>query len=380
MRAATLFCILAAVDAWKMPPQASLLSKPSSYPRCTADISPIDRRATQPDSPKWHGSQRVPTELEMKHKDYLAEPYLHTIMYINLDRSADRKEHMTEQLQRTAPGFQFERFAAKTRSDAKALDKVAYTKNKKNEWASEGTIATYMSHWHILEQISKHNDSRAVFFVLEDDASLPDGWAQEAMCQIKRLPADWDLYKFGYWPLDGARWAYDHTCSGNIRQAKYNNYTCNQRSFALEWMGNIGYAVRPQGAAKAIEHLNEVPIMDVDGAMMPGCCISNSSHVPQNVYISRWPLIKHGKFHSVRLMDKLSAGTATDLTAISDGTDDRESSYAARVRISEAYKRGELAKEYYEPKEAKEQAVELEPKEIDDLEKDNVAALAGLGS
>ena len=29
--------------------------------------------------------------------------------------------------------------------------------------------------------------------------------------------------------------------------------------------------------------------MDVDGAMMNGCCVSGSVNVPQNVYVSRWP-------------------------------------------------------------------------------------------
>merc|ERR1719324_1467386 len=107
-------------------------------------------------------------------------------------------------------------------------------------------------------------------------------------------------------------------------------------------MGNLGLAMRPAGAAKAIEHLQQVPIMDVDGAMMPGCCVSNSTKVPQNVYVSRYSLVKHGKFHSVRLMDKKVSGTAIDLSKFNDD-DDRESSYQARVRVTEAFKRGDYA-------------------------------------
>jgi len=347
MRTAALFCVLATAAAWKMPPQAALLEK-GRRPQCILDKSTFVRQPTLPNSSKWGGSQRQPTELELKSKDYLAEPYLHTIYFINLDRSADRQEHMLKQLNRTAPGTHCERFAAKTRADAKLMNKELYTTNQKKEFPGSGTAATYLSHWHMLEKIAKHNDSRAVFIVLEDDAVLTDYWSEEVMCQIQQLPADWDLYKFGYWPLEGARWAYDHSCSGNIRQARYNEYTCNQRSFALEWMGNLGYAVRPQGAAKAIEHLSQVPVMDVDGAMMPGCCISNSSKVPQNVYVSRYSLIKHGKFNSVRLMDKRAYAESggdvwstkeADPSLFSSDTD-RETSYQARVRLSEGFKQG----------------------------------------
>jgi GR25 family glycosyltransferase involved in LPS biosynthesis len=307
-------------------------------------------------------------------KQYLAEPYLHTVYYINLEKSKDRGDHMEKQLERTAPGVHAERFAARNKTDAKLLKdegKKFYSVNKEKQQAYGGTAATYLSHWYMLDTIAKHNDSRAVFVVLEDDAVLVDGWAEEVMCQIKQLPADWDLYKFGYWPLPSARWAYDHTCSGGLRQKAYNEYTCNQRSFALEWMGNLGYAVRPRGAQKAIEHLRQVPIMDVDGAMMPGCCVSNSSKVTQNVYVSRYSLVKHGKFHSVRLNDKQVAGVTPDLSLFSDGEDERETSYQARVRLTEAAKRGELAS-----------YTDESPDEDPDDSKDDakMTALAGLGA
>jgi len=369
MNAASLFCMLATAHAWKMPAKASLLEKPSGRPHCVVPPS-YTRLPTQDVNSKWKGSQRVPTPIELQKKDYLAEPYLHTIYFINLERSADRKASMEKQLNNTAFGRHFERYPARTRADAKLMVKEKYTENKEKKYPGSGTAATYLSHWHMLEKISKFNDSRAVFIVLEDDAVLTDSWSDEVMCQIKLLPADWDLFKFGYWPLEGARWAHDHTCSGNVRQAKYNDYTCNQRNFALEWMGNLGYAVRPQGAAKAIEHLGQVPIMDVDGAMMPGSGITNSTKVPQNVYVSKYSLIKHGKFNSVRLKDKLGVATAPDVEAFADvDNNDRETSYQARVRIGEAFKRGELS-DFEEPKEDS----------VEDSDKKEVKPLAGLGA
>lgn len=366
MRAATFFCVLATAQAWKMP-AGSLLEKPGR-PHCEVPAGYV-RQPTLLNDTKWKGSQHVPTEIEMHAKNYLAEPYIKTIFYINLNKSADRADHMLKQLNKTAPGYHAERFAAKNRSDAKNLDKKLYTTNKEHVQGASGTVATYLSHRAMLQHIAKQTEPNAVYFVLEDDAVLTEGWAEEAMCQIKLLPADWDLYKFGYWPLPGAQWAYDHTCSGNKRQKLYNQFSCNQRSFALEWMGNLGYAVRPAGARRALEHLHNVPIMDVDGAMMPGCCVSNSTLVTQNVYVSRYTLVKHGKFHSVRLMDKQTAGTTVDLTAFSDGEDDRETSYQARVRITEAYKRGDFAA--FAPQDDAEES-------DDDIDK--VSALAGLGA
>merc|ERR550514_1969115 len=78
--------------------------------------------------------------------------------------------------------------------------------------------------------------------------------------------------------------------------------------------------------------------------MMPGCCIKNSTLVAQNVYVSRYPLIHHGHFGSVRLNDKKKSGVTADLTKLQSEDDlNRETSYQARVRVSEAFKRGELA-------------------------------------
>jgi GR25 family glycosyltransferase involved in LPS biosynthesis len=367
MRAATFFCALATAQAWKMP-AGSLLEKPGR-PHCEVPAG-YKRQPTAGNDTKWKGSQRVPTEVELHRKGFLADPYLHTIYYINLEKSKDRADHMMQQLERTASAYHAERYAARNKSEAKGLKKEMYTTNKERVQGGSGTVATYLSHRTMLDKIAQHKDENAVFVVLEDDAVLTDGWVEEVMCQIKLLPADWDLYKFGYWPLPGAQWAYDHTCSGNKRQKLYNEYTCNQRSFALEWMGNLGYAVRPAGARKALEHLGAVPVMDVDGAMMPGCCVSQSATVAQNIYVSRYTLVKHGKFHSVRLMDKAMAGTAPNLTAFSDADEDRESSYQARVRLTEAFKRGEM--ESYAPHDS-----DVEESEDD---KDKVTALAGLGA
>lgn len=386
MRVAALFCVLATAHAWK-PPKTSLLEKPLR--KCEMPKN-FKRLPTQQNDTKGRRSQRLPTELELKEKDYLAEPYLHTIYFINLDKSEDRAKHMEKQLnssmwseQLNRPKYHYERFAAKNRSDAKMMDRKKYSVNTRSEHPGMGTVATYLSHWHALEKIATHPDKNAVFIVLEDDARLPDNWADEVMCQVKQLPADWDLFKFGYWPLPGARWAGDRTCSGSIRQKEYNEYTCNQRSFALEWMGNLGYAVRPNGAKTTLEHLREVPVMDVDGAMMPGCCIKNSTNVAQNVYVSRHSVIHHGNFGSVRLSNKLKViSTTSDLRTLSND-DDRETSYEAYIRLSEAFKRGELAE--YEDNSVDEPKNTVNYREVEvevdnSKDQDKVTSLAGLGA
>lgn len=385
MRAAVLVCVLATVHGWKMP-KSSLLEM-SGIPKCEVPKDFVRLPQLVNDS-KARGSQRLATDEEMNDPNFLADPYLHTVYFINLNKSLDRHESMLKQLNnsayeyfnKTGTKYHYERFLAKNKTEAKGMVKSDYTVNKENPYAGAGTVATYLSHWHMLDKIAKFNDSRAVFIVLEDDAVLTDGWVDEVMCQIKQLPADWDLFKFGYWPLPSARWAYDHSCSGGIRQRAYNKYTCNQRAFALEWMGNLGYATRPQGARKAIEHLRQVPIMDVDGAMMPGCCVRNSTNVAQNVYVSRFNLIRHGKFRSVRIHgtpdfhDTMKAGTTPDLTkwgGNAESDDERETSYQARVRIIEASKRGDHVDTWMGPEED----VDSEKKE-----QDKVTALAGLGA
>jgi len=331
---------------------------------CVEPDAKFVRLPAQVPDKKGRASQRNATETEKSHKDFLAEPYLHTIFYINLDKSADRAASVEKQLKETAPGVHFERWKASNRTDAKKIDKLDYTISKEKQWPSDGTKATYLSHHHVMQHISEQTDPKAVYIVLEDDAALSKDWHKEVMCQIKRLPADWDLFKFGYWPMPTAKHAYSHTCSSGDRQGVYNEYSCVQRSFALEWMGNLGYALRPAGAKTALEHLRQVPVMDVDGAMMPGCCIKGSVAVPQNYFVSRYSLIKHGHFNSVRLMDKQTSGVAQSL----DSCDDRESSYQARVRLIEAFKRGEM--ESFEP-QGEEGDAEV------DLEMERVQSLAG---
>merc|ERR1719217_1564801 len=83
--------------------------------------------------------------------------------------------------------------------------------------------------------------------------------------------------------------------------------------------------------------------MDVDGAMMPGCCVSGSTTVPQNVYVSRFNLVKHGRFGSVRLTAKGPAKALEEYdTRTEEEEDGRESSYAARQRISQSFLNGDI--------------------------------------
>jgi hypothetical protein len=168
------------MDAWKMP-AGSLLEKPGRK-KCEI-AADFHRLETLENDTKWKGSQRLPTKLELADKQYLAEPYLHTVYYINLEKSKDRAEHMMKQLERSAPGVHAERFAARNKTDAKLLkgdDKKFFSVNKEHQQAYGGTAATYLSHWYMLDKIAKHNDSRAVFLVLEDDAVLVDGWADSS--------------------------------------------------------------------------------------------------------------------------------------------------------------------------------------------------------
>jgi GR25 family glycosyltransferase involved in LPS biosynthesis len=273
------------------PPKEHLEKKKAlgSGPGEVCEIPPHFVRAVNPKSTRNWEDISGPVTLE--------EPQLKKIFYINLDKSVERKNETLENLDRQFPGVPVERWRATGKGEAGNLLKdEEWHKKPRMGGTGIGSIATWFSHYFLMQHISEHKDPNAVFLIFEDDVMMKrPNLMQSVMCQIKQLPADWDLFKFGYW---GYRMEVAQSKIGypNCGGEQINPYTCYQKGFQWNYMGNQGYAVRPGGAKAIATKLALTPMMDVDGAMMPGGKRSYYSH--PNMYVSKHTLIQHSWRHT----------------------------------------------------------------------------------
>lgn len=259
---------------------------------------------------------RKPTQDEMSRPDFFDEPYLKKIYYINLDKSVRRRESIEMEIAVGFPGVQSQRWKATSKNELEAFKphRSDYSELIGRKWndAGAGAQATYYSHYLALQNISKEEDSNAVYIIVEDDVHLNrPGLKENVLCQLKMLPPEWDVFKFGYWgfsmqdkPKKKTDYPYPN-CAGEA----LNEYTCHQEHFNWNYMGNLAYAVRPQGARVLMEHFRKTPIMDVDGAMMPGITWDEKVGKPlwPNTYVSIRNMVDHGGFRADRVSFKNAA-------------------------------------------------------------------------
>lgn len=274
---------------------------PKSVRRCEVPAN-FQRKV----NPRAH---RMPTELELKSQKFFAEPHIEKIYYINLEKSDKRRDHIEEQLKTGFPNIKAERWPAMGKGKAGKFMRANlrnFTLLGYGDYSNVGVQATYLSHVLALQNIAQEKDPNAVFFIVEDDVWFDrEGLMDNVKCQLKMLPPEWDVFKFGYWgfrmelgPEKHGKYPYPK-CPGD----QINEFTCHQEHFNWNYMGNQAYAVRPQGARILLEHLQKTPIMDVDGAMMPGITWSKKVGKPTwpNTYVSKQNLVGHGGFSSVRM-------------------------------------------------------------------------------
>lgn len=296
-------------------------------------------------NPKSH---RQPTEEELSQPGFFDKPHIEKIFYINLDKSLNRKESIERNIDSAFPGVKYERWPATKKFQVGKIMKanISSFTNIGNQ-VGAGSQATYLSHHFLLQHIAMQTDPNAVFIIMEDDILLDrTGLMHSVECQLNMLPPEWDIFKFGYWGfrMEGhtKKWGYPH-CDGE----QINDNTCHQEHFNWNYMGNQAYAVRPKGAANLIEHLKNIPVMDIDGAMMPGINWGKKYDKPlwPNTYVSKYNMVGHGSFASLRLKtavaeealddvdektNKLLVQEAEDLANDEDG---RETSAEAFERI-----------------------------------------------
>lgn len=333
-RVSVLFCLFMHTSSLKLDPEFQPGFPALEYKRQLGKSAMEDLS----EAPKCHVPEnfkrdvnlhaiRQPTEAERSHAGFHNEPTIEKIYYVNLDGSVKRRLHMEKML--GLLHVKYERWKATTKEDA-----VNITANRIHEFSEcglgnlkeqpqKGTQAVYYSHHQLLQRISQHKDPNAVFIVLEDDITFKPDTMQELHCQIKMLPSDWDVFKFGYvgytypWvqqrsnrPPSTEPWKYPN-CPDFGHGV--NEYTCYQADWNWNYMGNQGYAVRPQGAARLIEHLRKRPIMDFDGAIMPlnqetenfDCATSDKKSGSSqwvNTYVSKQNLLEHHGYKSDRFM------------------------------------------------------------------------------
>lgn len=268
---------------------------------------------------------------------------LKKIFYINLEKSKFRAKSMETWLEETTSKYSHERWPASTKEEA---DKEHYAefsrRGKHHGYQGKGTVATYLSHTFLLKHIA--NLENGVYMVLEDD-SKPKGkeWADEVMCHIRELPQDWHFYKFGYWNTGG------HGCADFPKAGKFS---CKLTHHSYEFMGNQGYAVTPRGAKRMLKHLYEMPVMDIDGAMMSGQAWGNlGSKIDANYYVAKHTYLQHdqslgsqresangGKsFFSIKCDTETKAELCEEEVRQNNDEDGRESSFAAKQRVARSF-------------------------------------------
>jgi len=282
------------------------------------------------------GPRKVKFE-ETKEPGYLDEPQLRQIYYINTPADKGNMDKMEEKLtasmhstkvnyylkMQNQSEIQYSRVGAWTPKDitkkgTKKKDSerllAMYSNGEFDSSAvqSEKIVAVWLTQVKLLEDIASkvtHNksDHTDVYFILEDDVAFvhdnrekekKTDWIEQAMCHISKLPADWDMYKFGYWTESLQR-----RPQGSCGSSKaFNEWSCQQRDVTTDgqWeiMGNQAYAVRPQGAANLLKYLKSKMVMDVDGAMVPMAW----QPINQPVYYnSRVPIVWHHAPHTHNL-------------------------------------------------------------------------------
>merc|ERR1719191_1924220 len=105
MKLGLILVLVASVQA------VNLRFKSSKKRGCTAEGSHT-RMGSSPEA------LRAPSEEELKSRDYLSDPELHTVYYLNVDSAADRNNLMQEKFNNTIGNAKLERWAATTKDGA----------------------------------------------------------------------------------------------------------------------------------------------------------------------------------------------------------------------------------------------------------------------
>lgn len=134
------------------------------------------------------------------------------IFYINLDKDADRRDHMEKQL--TFLGFEYERFPAvdgrnpEIEIEIDYDEKIALKKNRAT--LTPGELGCAMSHRALYEKMVKEDID--YMLIMEDDVKLPDNFSKIVETEISKNTNNkrWEYLSFDYAEMGNIflrRWA-----------------------------------------------------------------------------------------------------------------------------------------------------------------------------
>ena len=155
-------------------------------------------------------------------------------VYINLDRSADRREQMEAAIAELAFPYAIERFPAMVGDGRKA-------------GLSQGELGCFLSHQAVVDQAA--DDEIALIF--EDDVYFPNDFTSRYLGIIRRLAGmDWDMVFLGQ-VLDYNEISSVHgflkfkRALGDINAPGYNDFRILPGEKVYRW-GGFAYAVNPR--------------------------------------------------------------------------------------------------------------------------------------
>jgi len=132
-------------------------------------------------------------------------PAFARVLFLNLQRSPERRAYATRMLRRAALACPVERWGA---VDGHALtdeDMVQARANwpmmasMMNDHDFRGTVACRDSHVSVRRHLRETGASGERYLVVEDDTELPSRFEAVARDLIRTAPADWDYLRLGCW-------------------------------------------------------------------------------------------------------------------------------------------------------------------------------------
>ncbi len=145
------------------------------------------------------------------------------IFVVNLKRHTDRRQHITQELQKLAlPYRMIEAVDGQLLSDdeiQKVYSEEGAIKDKSvKRPLSKSEIACALSHQSIYKIMLAEDIEQAI--ILEDDAVLNQQFIETAQAAQKLLPNDWQLLLLGYGEFfDGKKWQFHEICQIQIAQS-----------------------------------------------------------------------------------------------------------------------------------------------------------------
>jgi len=181
--------------------------------------------------------------------------HLSKVWVLNLDRRPDR----IEDFKKVVPsGLSWERFPAVDGSKIQMnrwLDKL-FEPNDFN-WR-KGVIGCALSHIMMWKEISNKNEP---YLILEDDITFENNFMEKLLYLLENTDPDWDILFLGHF-------FYDEKNNKNDQELKASRWS-REKASSLSMGGTIGYLIKPSGALKLLDFVNQKGITNgIDWVML----------------------------------------------------------------------------------------------------------------